>query len=114
MNLADVERRRGLFTEAEGHASRALRLALDLGDRMSMVFASAELASAAAARGDAALAGRLWGAIESEEATAPIGQWPSYRDEYESLIRAADGPEFERARQEGALLSLAEAAGLAP
>ncbi len=73
-NLADSERRLGLFAEAEGHASRALRLALGLGDRMSSVFAGAELASAAAARGDSTLAGRLWGAIESEEAIAPIGQ----------------------------------------
>lgn len=94
------ERRLGLFSEAEGHARGALQLALELGDRMSSVFAAAELASAAAARGETALAGRVWGAIESEEAIAPIGQWPS-----------AGGPDFDRARQEGALLSLAEAKG---
>ena len=111
-SLADCERRLGLFSEAEGHARGALQLALELGDRMSSVFAAAELASAAAARGETALAGRVWGAIESEEANAPIGQWPGEREAYELLVRIAGGPDFDRARQEGALLSLAEAAGL--
>ena len=111
-NLADSERRLGLFAEAEGHARGALQLALELGDRMGSVFAAAELASAAAGRQDATLAGRLWGAIESEEAIAPIGQWPGERETYESLVRIAGGPDFDRARQEGTLLSLAEAAGL--
>jgi hypothetical protein len=84
-----------------------------LGDRLGLVFAAAGLASAAAACGDAVLAGRVWGAIESEEERGPIGQWPGHRDAYMALIRVADGPEFERARQEGTLLTLAEAAGVA-
>ena len=75
-------------------------LALGISDRMVSVFTAAELASTAAAAGDAEAAGRLWGAIESEEATGPIGQWPGYRAEYERRRAAARpaGREFEQAR----------------
>jgi hypothetical protein len=113
-SLADLERRRGNLEAAVEHGREALTIALDIGDRMISVFAAAELASAAAAVGDADAAGRLWGAIESEEASGPIGQWPGYRAQYEELRLPASGPEFERARDEGHLLSLAEAAGLVP
>ena len=113
-NLADVQRRRGYLDEAEKYARRSLELSLELGDRMVSVFATAELAAAAALRGDAAPAGRLWGAIESEESAAPIGQWPGQRAEYEEAVMRAAGPEFERGREEGRVLSLAEAAGLEP
>lgn len=76
---------------------------------MSAVFAAAELACAAVAQDNATLAGRLWGAIESEEANAPIGQWAKERESYESLILSTTGPQFEQARQQGTLLSLSEA-----
>jgi hypothetical protein len=73
---------------------------------------AAELASTAAAAGDVEVAARLWGAIEREEAAAPIGQWPGYRAEYECLVFSAAGSTFEEARAEGRLLALGEAAGL--
>ena len=79
---------------------------------MATVFSTAELASTAAAQGEAATAGRMWGAIESEEAFAPIGQWSRHREGYEQLVFRAAGAVFDEAREEGKLLSLAEAAGI--
>ncbi len=112
MNLSELERRRGRLQAAEDYARRSLALAIGIGDRMAAVFSTAELATTAASRGEAAAAGRLWGAIESEEASAPIGQWSRHREGYEQLVFRAAGAAFDAAREEGKLLSLAEAAGL--
>ena len=71
-----------------------------------------KLAVIAAERGDAERAGRLWGAIESNETSGPVRGWEDTRKEYEALVLRADGPPFARARTEGHLLSIAEAAGL--
>ena len=89
-------------------------LSLDLGDRRRLVFAGAELAILAAERGDAERAGRLWGAVESEVDAGPVGQWEDHHEELESLVLRADGPAFSEARAEGRLMSVAEAAGVAP
>ena len=111
-SLAEFERERGRLDAAESHARAALTLALALEDRMSAVFSVAELALQAVERGDAGTAGRLWGAIEAEEASAPIGQWPRVRGEVETKVLSVDGPEFKRAREEGRLLTLSAAADL--
>ena len=66
----------------------------------------------AAQRGDAERAGRLWGAIESEDTSRPVRQWESRREELQALVLAVNGPAFASARAEGCLLSIAEAAGL--
>jgi hypothetical protein len=86
-------------------------MADELGDRMSMVFSAAEVAWVAVLRGDVTTAGRIWGAIEAEEEVAPIGQWPAQRAEYQAAVRGTGGPEFERGREQGRLLSLVEAVG---
>ena len=109
---ASIERERGNLDAAEGHALRSLELSSSLGDRQHVLFAAAELAIIAAARGDAARAGRLWGAVESEAASGPVGQWEKWREELEGLVLRADGFPFSQARAEGSLLSIAEAAGL--
>ena len=62
--------------------------------------------------GDAERAGRLWGAIEGEHASMPVRQWENDREKLEALVLGVDGPAFARARTEGRLLSIAEAAGL--
>jgi tetratricopeptide (TPR) repeat protein len=111
-SLAELERQRGNLEAAARHARDALTIGLDISDRSASIFAAAELASTAAAAGAADVAGRLWGAIESDEASGSIGQWPKYRPQYVELLLPASGPEFERARDEGHLLSLAEAAAL--
>jgi len=107
---AELERRLGRLDAAEGHALRSLELSLDLGNRRGAVFAAAELAVIAAADGDAARAGRLWGAIESEQTSGPLPLWEGMREEYEALVVAVDGPTFASGRAEGRLLSIAEAA----
>ena len=73
---------------------------------------AAKLAVIAAERGDAERAGRLWGAIESEQTSRPVRQWENHRQELEALVLRVDGPAFARARTEGRLLLIAEAAGL--
>ena len=109
---AELERKRGDLDAAEGHALRSLELSLGLGARRGVVFTAAKLAIIAAERGDAEQAGRLWGAIESEQASRPVPQWENRREELEALVFRMDGPAFASARAEGCLLSIAEAAGL--
>jgi hypothetical protein len=109
---AEFERERGDLDAAEGHALRCLELSLSLGDRRRAVLTAAKLAVIAAERGDAAQAGRLWGAIESEQTSRPVRQWENDREKLEALVLGVDGPAFARARTEGRLLSIAEAAGL--
>ncbi|MEJ7792199.1 MAG: adenylate/guanylate cyclase domain-containing protein [Gaiellaceae bacterium] len=109
---AALERKLGKLDAAEGHALRSLELSLGLGDRRRVVFTAAELAVIAAESGDTEQAGRLWGAIESEQASRPVRQWGNRREELEAVVLRVDGPAFASARAEGCLLSIAEAAGL--
>ena len=109
---AEFERERGDLDAAEGHALRCLELSLSLGDRRRVVLTAAKLAVFAAERGNAEQAGRLWGAIESEQTSRPVRQWENDREKLEALVLRVDGPAFARARAEGRLLSIAGAAGL--
>jgi len=71
------------------------------------------LAAVAAQRGQLERAGCLWGAIEDEDAGAPLGGWRRHRQTCEALIREASGPQFERARAESRALPLDDAVALA-
>ena len=71
------------------------------------------LATVAAQRRQLEHAGSLWGAIEHEDAVAPLGGWRRHRHECEALIREAAGPEFETACAEGRTLTLDDAVSLA-
>jgi predicted ATPase/class 3 adenylate cyclase len=113
-NVAEMERELGRLDDAEGHAARALELALDLGDRRQMVHAASELAVIAAARGDVTRAGLIWGAIESEVGAGQLDHWESERAAREPLVLRAGGDDFDAARAEGRLLSIAQAVGLLP
>ena len=103
----------GRFDEAERSTRGAIALSGELGERIGAIFACANLARIAAIRGDAAYAGRLWGAIEAEEAAGPIGQWEAQRGEVEEAVMRASGAAFEQGRAEGRFLTLAQAAGVA-
>jgi predicted ATPase len=107
--LAEHGLRSRRFEEVEGWARQGLGLAHELKDRISIPFGLGQLAWAAAARGDAPRAGRLWGAIEAEEARAPLGGWVTERAEYEAAVMEHAGPGFERGRREGRQLSLEQA-----
>jgi predicted ATPase/class 3 adenylate cyclase len=112
LNAAVFEREHEQLDAADAHALRSLELSLELGDRQHLVFTAAELAVIAADRGDPGRAGRLWGAVESEASAGRVGQWERDAAEMESLVLRMDGPTFARARAEGSLLSIAQAAGL--
>lgn len=109
LQLAELLLERGRMPESDGRAREALRLAAGIGDRQQMIFGLALLARAAGETGQIERAGCLWGAIETEEAGGPVGQWEAEREQYAQLVLTHVGPEFERGRQEGAQLSLREA-----
>jgi predicted ATPase len=111
--IADCTLQMGRIEETAAPATRALSLAAQVTDRQSAVFGLAHLACVAAERGDITRAGRLWGAIESEEQRKPIGAWESERDEYTGHVFAHAGPELDESLEEGRRLSLDEAVELA-
>ena len=113
LTLAERARRLGRNEEASRRVRESLVLARRMGDRHHLVEGLALAAAAAAAVGRTELAGRLWGAIEAEEARGRVGQWEDYRDEYATAVLEHADADFERARAEGARLSLDEAADLA-
>ena len=69
----------------------ALSLAMEIANRQSVIFALAYLACVSAERGDIVHAGRLWGAIESEESRGPLGQWESEREQYAARLHQGIG-----------------------
>jgi tetratricopeptide (TPR) repeat protein len=111
--LAALDLNAGRVEEAETHARESLAIAEQLHDRPGRVFGVGLLAWAAAARGEAGRAGRLWGAIEDEVAAAPFGGWRRHRETCEARIREIAGPEFQRGYAEGRDLTLDDAVSLA-
>jgi predicted ATPase len=101
----------GDLDDAERRACKALELEWQLTDRRATVVCLAYLAWAAAGRGDVDRAGRLWGAIETEERTGTVGaDWETVeREACASALGIVAGAEFEQGRADGAKLSLAEA-----
>jgi predicted ATPase/class 3 adenylate cyclase len=95
--------------EAEAHGSAALRIAHEIGDRMMTIYLLSLVARCAIEHEDAERAGRLWGAIETEEARAPMGQWEMEREAYAAPLLRRAGAGFERGRALGRTLSLDEA-----
>jgi non-specific serine/threonine protein kinase len=112
-DVAEYALELGDLQEAAVVARKGLALFWQLEDRQAVVFALALLAGVAAAREEAAFAGRLWGAIEAEAGRAPIGQWEAEREEYEARARAGSGLEFDAACEEGRALALEDALALA-
>jgi predicted ATPase len=102
---ADCEFELGRIDASERKNRRALELARQIDDRQALIYTLAHIARDAAARGNAGRAGRLWGALEAEAERAPVGQWEAEREKYAESVSAADGPEFERACEEGRRLS---------
>jgi predicted ATPase/class 3 adenylate cyclase len=111
--LAALSLNAGRVDEAELHAQESLAIADQLRDRAGRVFGVGLLACVAAERGRTEHAGRLWGAIEDDDAHAPLGGWRRHRAECEARIREAAGPDFERGYADGRDLALDEAVSLA-
>jgi hypothetical protein len=81
----------GRLDEAETFARSSLEIAERLQDRAGRVFGVGILAGVAAERGLGARAGRLWRAIERDDALAPLGGWRRHRDAFERQISAVAG-----------------------
>ena len=111
--LACLSLNAGLLDDGEEHARESLGIAEQLRDRPGRIFGVGILARAAAERGQRERAGRLWGAIEDEDAGAPLGGWRRHRAACEARIREAAGLEFERGYAEGSALTLDDAVAIA-
>src|SRR5207237_843012 len=96
--LGALSLRQGRVEEAEGYARESLVAARDLGDRPGRVFGVGLLACVAAERGELERAGRLWGAIEDEVVSAPLGGWQRHRDAFHTRLRELADPDFEVGR----------------
>ena len=99
----------GRIDEAERRGCAALRRAHEIGDRQMTIYLLALAARFAAERGEADHAGRLWGAVETEEGHGPVGQWETERAAYAAPVLGAADAAFERGRAAGRALSLDEA-----
>jgi len=110
--LARIERTAGRLDLAETHARDSLECSHQIGHRMGVIFALGTLATIAQTAGDVERAGRLLGALEAEERRAPT-PWETDLGAWKARISADAGPEFERARRAGSVLSLDEAIALA-
>ena len=98
----------GRTDEAEAYARDALRIAAGIHDRQLTVYLLALLAATAAAQGKHERAGRIWAAVEAEEAHGPVGQWEAERDAYAARVVTRNDV-FDRGRAAGSPLSLSEA-----
>jgi hypothetical protein len=107
--VADAADKLGNSELARRRAPEALRLCRECDDRQLTVYSLALLARLAAKAGRPDRAGRLWGAIETEESRGPLGHWESERDGELAATLDAPSPEFERGRSSGRSLSLDEA-----
>ncbi len=111
--LACLSLNAGLLDEGEAHARESLALAERLRDRPGRIFGVGLLARVAAERGLPGRAALMWGAIEDEDALAPLGGWRRHRESCKGRILELAGPEFERSRAEGGALTLDDAVAMA-
>jgi hypothetical protein len=86
----------GRFEEAEEPARQALVETFRIGERQFGLVSLALLARIAARMGRTRRAGSLWGAVETEEARRPVGQWEDVREQHAAAMREASGPDFEQ------------------
>ena len=99
----------GRPSQAQQICIEGLAVARSIGYRQNIAFCLGLLAWAAADLGQSERAGRIWGAIEAEEANGPFGQWEAQRETFRSHALAAAGPGFERGLLEGRSLTFDEA-----
>jgi tetratricopeptide (TPR) repeat protein len=100
----------GRLDDARVNAERALALSSSMHDRSAIVYELGLLAEIHAQTGESERAGMLWGVIEAEEATAPIGRWIHGPVRFQPRLTDA---EFEDGLEDGRALSLDDAIALA-
>jgi len=100
----------GRLEDARVNAERALALSSSMRDRSAIVYELGLLAEIHGQIGESERAGMLWGAIEVEEARAPVGSWIHGLVRFQPSLTHA---EFEDGLEDGRALSLEDAAALA-
>jgi len=113
VNAAQFSVLLGRLRDAERYGRQALELSTAIGNRINMAYGLAVLALAAQSGGDDQRAGRLWGAIEAEEARAFLGHWSHDRDEFATQILTGATTAFQQGREAGQQLTLNEAVAYA-
>jgi len=112
-NLADMLWEQGELSRAAVLARESLSLAHELGSSFHLIYLLALLAALAAADGDAARAGRLWGAAETLEESGEAVFQPGDRDRYAQPVFALSGARLEASLAEGRAMTLDDAVALA-
>ena len=112
VRLADWSVADGELVRAKELTREAAQLATALGDRVHLVECFGLRASIAAARGEAAIAGRFWGALVALERER---EWldAETRAGYSSRVDAVRGPDFDAAVEHLRQLSPDDAVGAA-
>lgn len=103
----------GRVEDARPRVREGLRIAHEISDRQGICYGLTLLAWTEAATGAATRAGALWGAVEAEADRGRIGYWEAEREDYESRVLAAAGPEFEAGLAEGRRMTLEDAVAYA-
>jgi tetratricopeptide (TPR) repeat protein len=111
--LACLSIQAGRINEAESRAHQSLVIAEQLHDHAGRIFGVGLLAAIAAQRGEPERAEALWGAIEHEDAVAPLGGWRRHRETCKTLIQKHAGGDLANTRANGRTLTLDEAIPLA-
>ena len=104
--MAEIASHLGWHGRADEHGREALAIARLSGDRIKSLIALAALAVVAIRAGDVERAGRIWGAIETEERRSFLGWWSTYRGRYDEVANARAGAAFEEARAAGREVAL--------
>jgi predicted ATPase len=107
--LAGVEHAAGRLDMAEMHARDSLERGRHIRSRARVIGALATLAWIARTAGDVERAGLLWGALEAEDRRASTPWGFTDHEAWVARVFVDGGPEFERARRAGSVLSLDEA-----
>jgi predicted ATPase/DNA-binding SARP family transcriptional activator len=104
--MAEIASELGWHERADEHSREALTIARLSGDRIKSFIALAAVALVAIRAGDVERAGRIWGAIETEERRSFLGWWTTYRGRYAELANTGGDPAFDRARAAGAKVTI--------
>jgi len=104
--MAEIASHLGWHDRADEHGRESLAIARLSGDRIKSLIALAALAVVAIRAGDVERAGRIWGAIETEERRSFLGWWSTYRGRYDEVANARPGPVFDEARAAGREVAL--------
>jgi tetratricopeptide (TPR) repeat protein len=112
--LGDIAMAQGDFSAAARYFRRCVERANEEVAARVIVYGLAGLAAANARQGNTERAGRLWGAVETFNASLLPGLLPHDQSRYRAdLERSRDDPAFAAGRAEGRSLSMHEAVALA-